>query len=487
MELLEKVGDKFKKIKDLTKFDEKTIPDIRNKIDTKIKDKTSQKTGFPIKINTDKNSDNISLNINNHHKNKMNINFDKNNETSKSIKSVLENETNSSLNNSKKSKKTEDSIFSRVDRSSEEELEKGILFYDEIEKGTKYKKYSYLDEFKKEIDGIYYKHSNINLGIGKKELNFNEYKTYEEFEKKYNNGDKNNDLKGYIIMKNFEETTIPEDVPFIIEIKAGFELLALLKQIKKAAKYVNNMKNYEKKPPKYFIGILCSFNKFNVMGAFEELDKFYDGSNSIDKDSNVKLLNHITKIIKDNKIKFVLAVIKDKKINRYYLGTEDYNVDKCYKKVELLYMYKAINNNDNLKQEDEEKIKNKIKIVCANYLKVYQTFNDEFTVKMTYNQVKELQEELEISKKNEENLIKEKREIQEEAKKTIEEMQKKYEEAQKKIEEMQKKFEEEGKKKIEEENKKMHEEEENRAKEDKNKNDQASGHHEKKNKKRKRI
>ena len=116
---------------------------------------------------------------------------------------------------------------------------------------------------KKKIDGIYYSHSGIKLKKGKKDLNLNEYKSYEDFVKQYNDADKNNDLQGYIIMKNFEEEIIEKDTPFIIEIKRGFELIKLLKQIKKSAKYVNNLQNFNDKLPKYIIGIICSFSNNN--------------------------------------------------------------------------------------------------------------------------------------------------------------------------------------------------------------------------------
>ena len=303
-------------------------------------------------------------------------------------------------------------------------------------------KYSYLDTFKKEIDGIYYKHSDINLGIGKKELNLNVYKYDKDFENEYSKGNKNNDLHGYIIMKNFEENKIPENAPFIIEIKAGFDLITLIKQIKKAAKYVNNMKNCNSQLPKYFIGILCSFNNCNVMRQFKELNNFYNGSDNKDKDSKISLLMHMTKIINKNNIKFVLAVIKDKKINGYDLGKEDYNINyvgKNYKRVDLLYMYKAINNFNDLKQENLETINEKIRTVNNNYSMVYKTFNKELTIEIPYSQkieqekkIKELVETYEKTKKNEDNLKKEKNKIEEERKKIEEERKKMYEEVMKK-------------------------------------------------------
>ena len=362
---------------------------------------------------------------------------------------------------------TDDSKLSKLDHSSENELEQGILFYDEIEKGNKYTKYSYFDSFRKEIDGIYYQHSGINLGIGKKELNLDNYKKYEDFENEYDTGEKNNDLHGYIIMKNFKETAIPKNTPFIIEIKAGFDLITLLKQIKKAAKYVNNMKNCKCHLPEYFIGILCSFNKYNVTRNINELNNLYNGSDSEDYNSGIKLFKHITKIIEKNKIKFVLAVIKDGKINGYDLGKEDYDIDfadKNYQRVDLLYMYKTISNIQ--KPEDLEIINEKIKNVADNFSKVYQTFNRVKAIEIPYteiiekdNIIKELEEKIKIieERKKMEEIMKKKRE--ELMKKMEEELIKQMEEERKKMEEeIMRNMEEEIMRKIKEERKKMEEE-----------------------------
>ena len=462
MELCMKVDKDFKKIKDLKKFDEKTGPDIINKITIKKNDKSSKNKESPPESGTTQNSQNISLNKN-QPSNINIINLDN--------KSDLEIGTNPNQDNSKNSQKTGESELSKLDRSSENELERGILFFEEIEKGTKYKKYSFSDSFKKEIDGIYCYHSGINLGIEKKELNFDEYKTYEDFVNKYMKNDKNNDLHGYILMKNFDKKTIPKNTPFIIEIKAGFDLVTLLKQIKKSAKYVKNLQNFDSQLPEYFIGILCSFNEFNVMKQLGELNKSYNGSNSADKASNFNLLMHINKIIDNLDIKFVIAVIKDEKINGYDLGIEDYHINydgKNYKKVDLLYMYKAINNNYNLEHEELKRINEKIETVTKNFLKAYETFDDQLTVEIPYIQniaqekkIQELEEKiktLERIKNNEDNLPKEKNKIEEQRKKIYEEEKKKMEEEEEKNNvEVMKKIEEE-RKKIEEKRKKMYKE-----------------------------
>ena len=483
MELGTKDGENFKKEKDLIEFDEMTGPDIANKITTMKNEKSSKNKESPLENSTNINSEYISLN-NDNQQNKININLDKKDESSERIKSELGIGAKSDNNNSKNSKETNNSKLSRIDYSSETELEQGKLFYDVIENQTKYMKYSYFDSFKKEIDGIYYHHSGINLRIGNKELNLDKYKNYQDFEKDYNSGDNNNDLHGYIIMKNFDETIIPNNTPFIIEIKAGFDFIKLLKQIKKAAKYVNNMKNCSSQLPKYIIGILCSFNEYNVMGQFNQLNSLYNGSDSEDK-AKSKLLDHITKIINLHKIKFVIAVIKDGKINGYNLGEEDYDIDfdkKKYIRIDLGYMYKTINKNP--EPNDSKILNEKIETVSNNFSKVYKTFNKLKTIEIPFiekiekdKKIEELEQKLKNSegtKQNKDNLIKEENKI-EEKRNYEEEMMKKIEEERKKIEEERKKIEEE-RKKIEE-REKMIEEKEKKAKEDRAKNEQDSEHH----------
>ena len=457
MELGTKDGEEFKKEKDLIEFDDITGPDIVNQITTMKNEKSSKNKESPLENSTTINSEYDNQ------QNKININLDKKDESSESKNSELGIGAKSDNNNSKNSN---NSKLSRLDYSSENELEQGKLFY---------MKYSYLDSFKKEIDGIYYHHSDINLGIGKKELNLDKYKKYQEFEEDYNSGDNNNDLHGYIIMKNFDETKIPKDTPFIIEIKAGFDFIKLLKQIKKAAKYVNNMKNCSSQLPKYFIGILCSFNKYNVMGQFNQLNTLYNGSDPEDK-AKSKLLKHITKIINLHQINFVIAVIKDGKINGYDLGEEDYDIlfdEKKFTRIELGYMYKTINKNP--EPNNSNKLNEKIKTVSNNFSKVYKTLNKSKTIEIPYlekiekdKKIEELEQKLKNSegtKQNKDILIKEENKIEE--KKNYEEEMKKIEEERKKMREEEKKMKkmlEEKEKKIEEERKKMREEEEKKMK-----------------------
>ena len=418
MQLGKGFGDKFEKTKDLKKLNEKAEPDIANKIAKRPNDKISENDNNPI--------------------NEIKINFDKNNEGSKSINNEIETRSEKSI--SLKSMLSNGSK-SNLD-SSEKEIENGALFYDEIKEGTEYMRYSFYDNYKKEIDGIYCEHPAIKLETEEKELKFGDYTSYQGFMDEYDKANKKNDLNGYIIMKNFEEKIIPENAPFIIEIKAGFELFELLKQIKKASKYVNNMQNNEVIMPKYFIGILCSFDSENTLLAqFDRLNKAYDGSNSKDKDSKINWLTHTTNIIGKN-INFVIAVLKDRKINGYNLANNDYDVNLDYKRVDLLYMYKTINEINELNGKELDKINQKISTVRQNFSNAYHTFNDEKLFSTSYSKKNEYE------KKNKE----EKKKLEEEKKK-LEEKINKLEEKIKKMEEERNKMEE----KMQEERNKMQE------------------------------
>ena len=482
MQLITGFGTNFQVTKYLNEYDESNRPDIANILAVKINDKISENEKSPIKSNNNNQQNEIIINS---------INSDKDSERIKN-----EFETKSKQSTSKKSKMTNESELSKLDHSSENEFKDGKTFFEEIEEGTKYIKYSYHDSFSKEVDGVYYNHPGINLGIEKKDLDFNEFQSYEGFKTIYDEADKNNDLRGYIIMKNFEEKTIPKNTPFIIEIKAGFELIKLLKQIKKSSKYINNLQNYNKQLPKYFIGILCSFNHKSINFQIRDLKYKYDGTNNEDKTLQLNLLQHITKIIGNNNINFVIAVIKDEMINKYYLGKNDYDIEHDgtnQRRVDLLYMYKAINDNYNPEQEELAQINQKIGIVTKNYLKAYKTFIIEKTVSIPLS--KKIKQEETMKKMGEENkkIKEENKKIQEENIKILEEnkkmkemqeenkkMMKKMQEENKKMQEMMKKMQEEMMKNKQEEKKKMFEEEK-KAKEDRSKNEQAPENHEEKN------
>lgn len=315
--------------------------------------------------------------------------IEKNNSTNVSeINDILQNKSKSKSSNS-----------SKINNSSEKEGDEGFVYYNEIDKYKKYTKYSYFEDFEKEVDGIYMLHDEINLIQGKKELEFENNNNYEYIKNNYN---LENGLCANIIIKNFEKESIPKDAPFILEVKAGFELSCILRQIKKASKFIRNMKKYNVALPVYFIGILCSFNKISIDRQFAYLNSKYNGSNIIDIKEGLNSYNHIKRIIEENGIKFVIGIIEDNTIEGYNLGIKDFEVDKSYRKVEIEYMYKTIKGVETI----PENMLEKINIIRNMFSLVYCSVNLEFKIEMTYNEMKK--KDNEIMKKDNELMKKEK-------------------------------------------------------------------------------
>ena len=144
---------------------------------------------------------------------------------------------NSSYNDSLNSIQSKSSKKSKKDNSSDKEGINGEIFYKIHNINNKYTRYTFYSDFEKEVDGVYCNHKMLRLVEGKVSLKFDNL--FDDLSNNYNN---DNDLNAHIIMKNFEELYIPENEPFIIEIKKSFELVRLLLQIKKASKIVNNLK-----------------------------------------------------------------------------------------------------------------------------------------------------------------------------------------------------------------------------------------------------
>ena len=183
--------------------------------------------------------------------NKEKIVLFKDNESSISSKSKDYFSINSkSINSgSKISKKSE------KDSSENESVKADVINY--YIENDKYIKFLYVTKFEKEIDGIYPFHENIKLIKGTINLD-------KEYILKDNNYNVQNDLNAFIICKNFEDYSIPKDIPVIIEIKKSFELLGLLKQIKKISKIAKNLTGTKTQLPQFIIGIMCSFEKVSV-------------------------------------------------------------------------------------------------------------------------------------------------------------------------------------------------------------------------------
>ena len=314
--------------------------------------------------------------------------IEKNNSTNVSeINDILQNKSKSKSSNS-----------SKINNSSEKEGDEGFVYYNEIDKYKKYTKYSYVEDFEKEVDGIYMLHDEINLIQGKKELEFENNNNYEYIKNNYN---LENGLCANIIIKNFEKESIPKDAPFILEVKAGFELSSILRQIKKASKFIRNMKKYNVALPVYFIGILCSFNKISIDRQFAYLNSKYNGSNIIDIKEGLNSYNHIKRIIEENGIKFVIAIIEDNTIKGYNLGIKDFEVDKSYRKVEIEYMYKTIERTGTI---PDNKLR-EINIIRDRFSRVYCSINLEFKIEMTYNELMKKEKMIE-SLKNQNDILK---------------------------------------------------------------------------------
>lgn len=226
--------------------------------------------------------------------------------------------------------------FSKND-SSDKEIFDGPRFYEKIGDNS-FVRYVYTNVFRKEVDGFYCVHNNINLNIKGKIHLEKSLKLLQKSDDNYNN---KNDIKANIILKNFEQNYIPENEPIILEIKKDFELIEILKQIKKTSKLLNNViineNNLKDSMPKYCIGILCNYNNDKINKQMNILNRKY-------KDSSHSLLEHIMNIIKNNNINIVIGVILNGTINDYSLGKDDYEIDgeNNITRVDLNYMNKII-------------------------------------------------------------------------------------------------------------------------------------------------
>ena len=335
---------------------------------------------------------------------------------------------NSSLS-SKKSKKD----------SSENETKKGDLinYYKE---GNKYFKFLYVKEFEKEVDGIYTFHKEIKLIKGKIKLS-------KEYILNENNYNVKNDLKAFIICKNFEANSIPKNEPVIVEVKKSFELLGVLKQIKKISKIAKNLTSAKNQLPKFVIGIMCSFKKEAVEKQFEMLNvKKGEGDST--------LFEHINKIIEDNGIKYVLAAIKEEKIEDYDLGNEDYTSDYTLKRVDIQLI------NQKLKfgftSDQLEEIKKVIKYESINHEKIIEISYNEYEKKSKEldekdKENKELHEQLDEKNKENKELHEKSKELDEKNKEN-KELHEKNKELHEKLDEKSKELDEKNK-----ENKELHE------------------------------
>ena len=227
----------------------------------------------------------------------------------------------------------------------------------------------------------------------------NEDPIYKQLKSEYNT---KNDLNAHIIIKNFEEDSIPKDAPFILEIKASFNLRDILRQIKESSKFIHNFKKYGKALPCYLIGILCSFDNDTVKREYDFLNGHYDGRYDDDLKNKVTCFQHIQKIINDNKIKYVIACIKDAKIGDCELGKEDYEIYPNIR-LNIQEMYKRLKSNKivNLPESDDKTI---IKLVEDKFIKIYETINYPKEAGITQKEYDELKAKVQkLLQENQEN------------------------------------------------------------------------------------
>lgn len=283
------------------------------------------------------------------------------------------------------SSKSQNSIkLSKKTDNSDTEIN-GKRFY--ILKNNQIQRYIF-SSYKKQIDGIYTEHKEIILNI-KGKVSFDEdsfknksYKNYLE-----NNYNINNDLKAHILFKNFDEESIPENEPIILEVKKSFKLYDLLNQIKQISKVAKNLVLQSNIPefPKYIIGYICSYSEKEI-----EIENFTT-LNGKYKNTNKTLLEHDLEVINENEIKVIICLIKDEQICGYDLCKEDYNSEESEKKkiknrVELAYLCEKIIP-EKSKEIDINKIINK-------YKEKYQSLTYEKNISLSehYSKIEKIME-----------------------------------------------------------------------------------------------
>ena len=208
-----------------------------------------------------------------------------------------------------------------------------ILFYDVIG-NNEFMCFSILNRYSKEIDAIFTEHKGLNINI--EEVNL------KDGIEKLISGENNNidnDLKSIIIFKNFKEKVIEKENAIVMEIKKSIRISDLIIQLKQDAKIFKylNLNDCKKKLPKYFIGIICSYN--NINGLNEQLGKL---NYSYKGEKNTTNLDHILKIMTKMDIKVIIGVIKDEKINGYPLGECDFDIPGKFLRVDLNYLNEKV-------------------------------------------------------------------------------------------------------------------------------------------------
>lgn len=246
-------------------------------------------------------------------------------------------------------------------------------------------RFIFTNSYKKDIDGFYSRHKEINLGIDTEVNNFDDSLI---------NYDINNDLQAHILFKNFKGRIIPKDKPIILEIKKSFKIYDLLTQIKQISKMANNFYEIDGKKnldfPEYIIGIMC--NNRDGIAKQSNLNKIHE----LYKNTNISLLQHDIDIIKKNKVKVIICAIKDEKVLGYDLSKPDYDIEgsNAQYKVDVFYLSQLIFPNEN-KMDFNNKI-------IEEYQDRYKSFakgkDPKVIIKNQENEIRTLKSQLETEK-----------------------------------------------------------------------------------------
>lgn len=246
-------------------------------------------------------------------------------------------------------------------------------------------RFIFTNSYKKDIDGFYSRHKEINLGIDTEVNNFDDSLI---------NYDINNDLQAHILFKNFKGRIIPQDKPIILEIKKSFKIYDLLTQIKQISKMANNFYEIDGKKnldfPEYIIGIMC--NNRDGIAKQSNLNKI----NELYKNTNISLLQHDIDIIKKNKVKVIICAIKDENVLGYDLSKPDYDIEgsNAQYQVDLFYLSQLIFPNEN-KMDFNNKI---IEEYQDRYKSLAKGKDPKVIIKNQENEIRILKSQLETEK-----------------------------------------------------------------------------------------
>ena len=293
-------------------------------------------------------------------------------------KSISNNESTETQNDKNKALSQitpkENENHSKISETSDNEIN-GYIFFD------KNNRYIFKADYSKEIDGIFTKHKEIKLNKkGKLSL----LESLDCLLKNQNDQfDINNDIRCNLIYKNFQEEEIPENEPFILEVKTSMaELTDLLRQIKEISKVVKVVNNTSENLPKYVIGIICKFDENQIKFQQKELEKKYK------KNGEDSFFKYVMEISEANKINVLIGAIKDEKVFGYPLGIDDFLIEgeRLKKRIDINFMNKKVCNGKEVNKERLEEICIKYPYKSLNYYPV--SYDNYMMINQKYNMLK---------------------------------------------------------------------------------------------------